>query len=86
MGWLLFGLFVTAAVWIGIASGMATNRAKEAYQASLAALTSDPRNTALRQATLALGRAYAARVRNGKGVSVFDEVALMNDINAACGS
>ena len=34
--------------------------------------------------TLSLGRAYSNPTRDKKGVSLFDEVALSNDIGAAC--
>lgn len=58
--------------------------AREAYQQALAMLKADPRNPDLRQQTLALGRAYSNLMRDKKGQTIFDEVALMNDINAAC--
>jgi hypothetical protein len=47
-------------------------------------LKSDPVNAELRQYALHLGRTYSNLTRNKKGVTVFDEVALMNDINAVC--
>ena len=56
-----------------------------AYHASLEKLTDDPTNPILRKATLEFGRAYSNISRNNNGVALFDEVALMNDINAACG-
>ncbi|NWD71790.1 hypothetical protein HX870_29710 [Pseudomonas gingeri] len=62
----------------------AKTKARKAYQASLTHLKADPRNADLRQQTLALGRAYSNLMRDKKGRTVFDEVALMNDINAAC--
>jgi hypothetical protein len=31
-----------------------------------------------------LGRQYSALTRQGKNVTIYDEMALMNDINAAC--
>ncbi|HKP45447.1 MAG TPA: SHOCT domain-containing protein [Pyrinomonadaceae bacterium] len=58
--------------------------AHRAYQDSLSRLKSDPANPNLRQQTLQLGRVYSNLTRNRRGVTVFDEVALMNDINAAC--
>ncbi len=45
----------------------------------------NPGNSDLRQQTLAFGRTYSNLLRDKKGNTVFDEVALMNDINAACG-
>ena len=68
-------------VW---AQQKAKTKARKAYQASLTLLKTDPRNADLRQQTLALGRAYSNLMRDKKGRTVFDEVALMNDINAAC--
>lgn len=59
-------------------------QAKASYERSLTELKSDPVNANLRQRTLQLGRAYSNLTRNKKGVTVFDEVALMNDIDAAC--
>jgi len=78
-------------LWVSVS----TNKAKKkrlndswaAYQAALAMLKQDPANPDLRGQTLALGRAYCevARSQQSKGsVTLFDEVALSNDINAAC--
>jgi hypothetical protein len=58
--------------------------ARAAYQSSLTRLKSNPTNADLRQRTLSLGRVYSNLTRSKKGVTLFDEVALMNDINAAC--
>lgn len=58
--------------------------AREAYRQSLAELKGDPRNPDLKERTLALGRIYSNLTRKRRGVTLFDEVALMNDINAAC--
>jgi hypothetical protein len=62
----------------------AREQAWAAYLAALGRLKADPANPDLRQTTLALGRRYSNLTRNQRGVTVFDEVALMNDINAAC--
>lgn len=62
----------------------ALNEAATAYQTSLHQLKSNPTNPSLRQHTLALGRDYSNLTRDKKGVTIFDEVALSNDINAAC--
>jgi hypothetical protein len=59
--------------------------ARAAYQDSLAKLKADPTSSNLREATLHFGRTYSNLTRNNKGVTIFDEVALANDINAACG-
>ena len=55
-----------------------------AYQSSLSKLKGDPANPDLRKATLELGRTYSNLSRDKKGVTIFDEVALSNDIQAAC--
>jgi hypothetical protein len=75
-------LFVVVALIGACVAGYQLNarsEAKQAYLESLEKLKRDPQNPDLREQTLALGRAYAL-----KGVPGFDEVALMNDINAAC--
>ena len=58
--------------------------ARVAYQTSLAQLKRNPTSADLRQRTLELGRIYSNLTRDKKGVTIFDEIALMNDINAAC--
>lgn len=84
-----FWVILIGAVVIGILAAIGKNQkieeAKRAYQASLANLKSNPTNAGLRQTTLELGRKYSNLTRNGKGVALFDEVALMNDLNAVAG-
>ncbi len=80
----LIVLVVVAAIWSGMQSGKALEKARKAYIESLAELKGAPTDADLKQHTLALGRAYSNLTRDKKGVSLFDEVALMNDINAAC--
>lgn len=58
--------------------------AEQQYQESLIALKSNPADANLRQKTLELGRVYSNLMRDNKGNTIFDEVTLMNDINAAC--
>lgn len=84
MIWVILIAVVVIAVWWAHAQEKAKKESREAYQRSLANLKADPRNADLRQQTLALGRAYSTLMRDKKGQTVFDEVALMNDINAAC--
>src|SRR5690242_14968652 len=62
----------------------AIEEARAAYQRSLARLKEDPTNADVKQKTLAMGRTYSNLTRDSKGVTIFDEVALSNDINAAC--
>ncbi len=57
--------------------------ARQAYENALQSLKADPTNPNVKQITLTLGRAYSNLTRNKKGVTLFDEVALKNDIDAA---
>lgn len=57
--------------------------ARDAYQAALAELKANPTNPDIKQKTLELGRIYSAVTRQNKTVTLFDEMALSNDINAA---
>ena len=58
--------------------------AKRLYDESLAALTASPADPELRKRALDLGRVYSNLNRDSKGVTIYDEVALSNDIGAAC--
>jgi hypothetical protein len=62
----------------------ALDDARQAYYSSLEQLKRYPTNADLRQRTLGLGRAYSAMTRERKNVTIYDEMALSNDINAAC--
>lgn len=83
----VFGI-IAVAVLIVIGLELAVQKARKAYLASLETLKHDPHNPDLKQATLALGRAYIQALVNqsmGKaGHTSFTELSLMNDINAAC--
>ena len=59
--------------------------ARATYHDFLTKLKADPTNSNLRETTLHFGREYSNLTRNNQGVTIFDEVALSNDINAACG-
>jgi hypothetical protein len=59
-------------------------RAFANYRQSLELLKQQPNNPELRQRALELGRYYSNLTRDNRGVTVYDEVALANDINAAC--
>lgn len=83
--WIIVGTIVVISLIAGLARSQASDEAKKAYQQSLLQLKADPTNASLRQTTLELGRRYSNLTRNGKGVALFDEVALMNDLNAAAG-
>lgn len=84
MFWGIVIVVVAISVWRAWAAEKRKAKALEAYRKFLTRLKADPRNADLRQHTLALGRIYSNLMRDNKGQTVFDEVALMNDINAAC--
>ncbi len=84
-------LFFIIGLLVAIANAAAQREAAAALKLaekdhleSLNVLKQDPHNPDARERTLAKGRVYATRARSGAGVNLFDEVALMNDINAAC--
>jgi hypothetical protein len=54
------------------------------YRSSLELLKLSPNDPECREKTLHLGRYYSNLTRNNRGVTVYDEVALANDIGAAC--
>lgn len=81
---LAFGLSIWLSVQASIRRTKALGQAWNAYQRALSQLKSDSTNPDLKQQTLQFGRVYSNLSRNKRGVTVFDEVALMNDINAAC--
>jgi hypothetical protein len=88
MEWITLLLIGGGIVWAAIAIATNAQKAKDAartaYLQSLDKLKANPTNADLKQQTLALGRAYSNLTRDNKGNTLFDEVALMNDINAAC--
>lgn len=59
-------------------------QARDAYFDALRKLKANPTNADMRERTLHLGRTYSNLTRNSRGVTIYDEVALSNDINAAC--
>lgn len=81
-------LFIVVIIVVGVKAGneqtRQLNAARDAYFDALRRLKANPTNADLRQTTLQLGRTYSNLTRNKSGVTVFDEVALSNDINAAC--
>jgi hypothetical protein len=86
-GFLCLGVIVIIIIALVVSSNnksKALAAANAAYRLSLQRLKSNPTDADLRQRTLQLGRTYSNLTRNRRGVTVFDEVALMNDISAAC--
>lgn len=61
----------------------ALEEASAAYQEALAALRKRPTDTTAYQRALNSGRAYSSLARENKGTTIFDEVALQNDLQAA---
>ena len=57
-------------------------RKRNAYSTALNELRNDPTNPNLHEKALMAGRIYSAATREGKGVTLFDETALANDIRA----
>ena len=60
---------------------------KNNYFNCLSKLKNEPNNPELKQQTLSCGRRYSELTRNKQGIegiTIFDEIALLNDINAAC--
>ena len=58
--------------------------ARSKYDDILASLKTNPADPNVRQKAVELGRLYTNLTRNKRGVTVYDEMALMNDINAVC--
>lgn len=77
-------IIVIIGIWGGISRSNQVKKAKENYEKSLAKLKENPTDADLKQATLELGRIYSNLTRDSNGVTTVDEIALMNDINAAC--
>jgi hypothetical protein len=89
---LLFVLFVVLAAIVGpliywIIEGMALERSRVAYNRWLDELRHNPDDTELREQAIWFGRRYidvARKFQKSGKLAVFDEFALMNDVNAAC--
>ena len=77
-------LLVAILVLYFIEKGKRREAAYKAYRAGLANLTDDPNNPELRKRVLRLGREYSELMRGELGRTTFDEIALKNDIDAAC--
>lgn len=81
---IVFLAFAAMKILTLVLSPFTQKEAKKQYDLKLDELRNNPNDPDIRQQALALGRNYSNVMRNGDGVSVFDEVALMNDIGAAC--
>jgi hypothetical protein len=80
----IFVIVVVAVIVSANAQQKQVTAAFKAYQESLERLRAEPNSSGLRQRVLELGRVYSNLTRDRKGVTVYDEVALKNDIDAAC--
>ncbi|VAW43335.1 hypothetical protein MNBD_CHLOROFLEXI01-3014 [hydrothermal vent metagenome] len=78
-------LSVLIIIWVFYNGEQKRKRIREArknYERSLEQLKTSPDDANLRQKTLLLGREFARAAREGGKETLFDEMALMNDINA----
>jgi len=87
---ILCGIPLGILVAISIANSREADRrrkalaeARDAYHGALAELKAAPSNPDVKQRTLDFGRTYSNLTRQSKGVTVYDEMALANDISAA---
>jgi hypothetical protein len=83
----LIVLIGTIAVIIDIRQRRLRQEKLQIYKNSLEVLKNNPSDSNLKQKCLQFGRELAhlsRRYQGINGVTIFDEVALMNDINAAC--
>ena len=81
----IFMALIGFVIWRGFNEWVKQRRAAlQEYQTSLERLKSAPNNPTLRQECLRLGRHYSNLTRDRKGLTIYDEVAIKNDIDAAC--
>jgi hypothetical protein len=76
-------LMVVAVVYSNNEKQRRLDEARRAYFEHLESLKKSPNDPNLKQQTLQLGRRYSALTRESNGVTVYDEMAIMNDISAA---
>ncbi|MEZ0327215.1 MAG: SHOCT domain-containing protein [Fimbriimonas sp.] len=91
MEWLCCGFPIIAFfIWAFYSNEAAKERAqtlesaKAAYEESLRYLRERPTDPTMRAQALDFGRRYSNLTRSHSGVTVYDEVAIKNDIDAAC--
>jgi hypothetical protein len=73
-----------AAAWDAYQNQLAA--AWGAYQEALQRLRSNPGSAELRVQALAWGRSYYSLARNDGAPTIYDEMALANDLNASAGT
>lgn len=81
---LVLGMFYGAIVIAEKAKAEKRRQAERAYRDGLEQLKAAPTDPELREQTLHLGRVFSELTRDDKSVTIYDEVAIMNDINAVC--
>ena len=85
----LIVIVVVVVVAIGVsAQAKELRQAQERYDSALRQLDTSPGSIEARKSALEAGRAFAALARKqagAKGVAIFDEVALSNDLAARTG-
>ncbi|HVL38843.1 MAG TPA: SHOCT domain-containing protein [Fimbriimonadaceae bacterium] len=80
----ILGVAAVIMVVVMIAQSQAKEQAKQAYRAALEHLKMHPADPRAREDALAKGRIYSNMTRNGPGVAIYDEMAIKNDLDAAC--
>lgn len=70
-------------IWMFVSSQQKKQAAQEEYQKAIQKLKKDPTNSAFREDALRKGRHYSHLTRNSQGVTIYDEVAIKNDLDAA---
>lgn len=76
-------VFVLLVLFIANALQKKREAAKNAYEVALSQFRQEPTSPSLRQTALQAGRYYSNLTRNSNGVTVYDEVAIKNDLDAA---
>lgn len=87
--WIIVCVVAVLVGWYKYVEAQALRAAQAAYAKALAELTGHPGDNNYRVAALNAGRHYAELARKAagdKGVAVFDEVALSNDLSARSGT
>ncbi len=83
------GIFVAIVIYAYVSSEADEERRRKlahahaAYQTALTKLKQQPTDATCRQLALDAGRTYSNLTRESKGVTLFDEMALKNDLDAA---
>ena len=84
-GFTIIGIIILIIVFIAVRRSKAAEvgAAHQWYENLLDQLKQNPNDPELYQATLEAGRTYSNLTRERRGVTIYDEAALSNDLNAA---